>query len=195
MNPEPTELLRGTRVRNDRFDPRDGLLRGRPAIIEMLWYLVKMVFFLTAFPWPSRLKSVLLSLFGAHVGVGLKMKPRVNIHLPWKLEIGDHVWIGEEAWILNFEPVAIGSHACISQRAFLCTGNHDYRAPNMRFRNAAITVSAGAWIGAAAFIAPGVTIGVDSVVTAGSTVLDDLPAAMICSGQPCRPVRPRWIDS
>ena len=163
-------------------------------MIEALWYLVKVIFFLSALPWPSGLKRGLLCAFGATVGRGVYIKPRVNVHFPWKLRVGDNVWIGEEANIINFEPVDIGPHVCISQRAFLCCGNHDYRHPAMPYRNAPITVSDGAWVGAQVFVAPGVTIGVDAVATAGSVVTKDLPAGMVCTGNPCVAVKRRWRD-
>ena len=181
-----------TKVRNDLFDPSQGLDRGRSKMIEAAWYLVKCLFFLSPFPWPIRWRVILLRAFGATVGVGVYVKPRVNIHFPWKLRMGDHAWIGEEAFILNFEPVAIGAHACISQRAFLCTGNHDFRDPAMSYRNQPIVISDGVWIGAQCFVGPGVTIETDAVVTAGSVVLSNLPAGMICSGNPCAARTPRW---
>lgn len=181
-----------TKVRNDRFNPRDGLARGRGALTEMLWYGCKMVFLLSAFPWPSSIKVRLLRAFGARVGNGVRIKPRVNIHFPWKLEIGDHAWIGEEVFILNFELVRVGAHACLSQRAFLCTGNHDFRDVTMRYRNASINVEAGAWVGAQVFVAPGVTIGIDAVITAGSVVLKDAPACMVSGGNPAQAIKPRW---
>jgi putative colanic acid biosynthesis acetyltransferase WcaF len=183
-----------TRVRQDCFDPRRNLERGRPRAVEGAWYLCKLLFFLSAFPWPSGLRVTLLRAFGARVGVGVVIKPRVNIHFPWKLSVGDHAWLGEEACILNFEPVTIGAHACVSQRAFLCAGNHDFRDVTMPYRNAPITVGDGAWVGAAVFVAPGVTIGDEAVVTAGSVVTRDLPAATICAGNPCVPLRPRWKE-
>jgi hypothetical protein len=120
-----------TRVRNDLFDGRPDLDRGRSGWVEALWYLLKCAFFLSALPWPAGLKCGLLRRFGAKIGSGVYIKPRVNIHFPWKLEIGDHSWIGEEVFLLNLEPIVIGSHCCISQRAFLCTGNHDFRRPDM----------------------------------------------------------------
>jgi putative colanic acid biosynthesis acetyltransferase WcaF len=118
----------------------------------------------------------------------------VNIHLPWKLKVGDHAWIGEEVFILNFELVQIGTQCCLSQRAFLCTGNHDYSQPDFRFRNQPITVEDGAWIGAQVFVAPGITIGTEAVITAGSVVTKNMPARTVCSGNPCQPVKPRWKD-
>ena len=181
-----------TRVRNDLFDRRIGLLRGRPIAVEALWYLIKCIFFLSCVPWPSMLKRGLLRIFGARVGKAVYLKPRVNIHFPWKLSIGDHTWIGEEVFILNFECVTVGGHCCISQRAFLCTGNHDYGKVQMPYRNAPISIGDGAWVGAQVFVGPGVTIGSEAVVAAGSVVTKDLPQSMVCRGNPCVPVKPRW---
>ena len=98
-----------TRIRNDLFDPRKGLDRGRPAWVEAVWYVLKCLFFLSPLPWPSSFKCALLRLFGATIGRGVYLKPRLNVHFPWKLRIGDHAWVGEEVFILNFEPVAIGA--------------------------------------------------------------------------------------
>ena len=122
------------------------------------------------------------------------IKPRVNIHFPWKLTLGDHCWLGEECFILNFEPVSVGAHACLSQRAMLCGGNHDFRTYDFAYRNGPISVGRGAWVGAQVFVAPGVTIHEYAVATAGSVVLQDLPANQVCAGNPCRPVKRRFPD-
>jgi putative colanic acid biosynthesis acetyltransferase WcaF len=181
-----------TRVRNDLFDPKNGLDRGRPRPIEGIWYGLKCLLFLTPCPFPSALKRIALRSFGARIGCGVVIKPRVNIHFPWKLSVGDYTWIGEEVFILNFEPVTIGAHCCISQRVFLCAGNHDYRHPRMPYRNQPIVVEDGAWVGAQAFVASGVTIGSEAVIAAGSVVTHDQPAGMVCAGNPSAPVKNRW---
>jgi putative colanic acid biosynthesis acetyltransferase WcaF len=184
-----------TRVRNDLFDPNNGLNRGRSFWFEAAWYAVKCVCFLPPWPVPSAIKRVILRYFGARIGRGVVIKPRVNIHLPWKLTVGDFSWIGEEVFILNFEQVAIGAHCCISQRAFLCTGNHDFRQPDMRYRNEPIFIGDGAWVGAQSFIAPGVMIGNEAVITAGAVVITNQPAQEVCSGNPCLPRKHRWRSS
>jgi putative colanic acid biosynthesis acetyltransferase WcaF len=181
-----------TRVRNDLFVASRGLDRGRPKLIEAVWYLLKCAVFLTPLPFPSRLKCAILRAFGATIGSGVVIKPRVNIHFPWKLSVGDHAWIGEEVFILNLEPVTIGAHCCISQRVFICTGNHDYRQPDMAYRSQPIVINDGAWVGAQVFVSPGVTIGADAVITAGSVVTRSLPAELVCTGNPCVPVKNRW---
>ncbi len=182
-----------TRVRNDKFDSRHGLNRGRSKPVEALWYIAKCLVFLSRWPIPSGIKCAMLRLFGASVGRGAGLEARrLNIHFPWKLSVGDFAWIGEEVFILNFEPVTIGAHCCISQRAFLCTGNHDFRQPDMPYRNQPITIEDGAWVGAQVFVGPGVTIGTETVISAGSVVTRNLPAGMVCAGNPCVPRTPRW---
>ena len=183
---------RMTRVRNDLFEPGRGLERGRSLGVEALWYLIKCLVFLTPLPFSSRIKVIILRCFGAQVGRGVVIKPRVNIHFPWKLSVGDYSWLGEEVFILNFEPVVIGTHCCISQRAFLCAGNHDYKDPAMPYRNQPITVGDGAWVGAQVFVAPGANIGSETVISAGSVVTRDQPPGMVCAGNPCRALKQRW---
>lgn len=194
MPAEPSADPTPSRVRLDHFSPALGLERGRSRLVEAAWYACKWAFFLSALPWPRVFKRGLLRLFGARIGRGVVIKPRVNIQFPWKLTLGDHCWLGESCWLLNFEPIQLDEHVCVSQRAFLCGGNHDYRAEDFRYRNAPIRVHRGAWIGAGVFVAPGVTIGAYAVATAGSVVTHDLPVGQICSGHPCRPVRPRFPD-
>lgn len=191
-SPQPADSP-ATAIRLDRFDSAKGLDRGRSRLTEACWYLVKCVFFLSPLPWPMKWKRSLLRRFGAAVGRAVVIKPRINIHFPWKLSIGDHTWLGEEVFILNFEPVAIGAHVCISQRSFLCTGNHDFRDPEFSYRNAPIRVGDGTWIGAQCFVAPGVSIGSETVVGAGSVVTKDLSSGWICRGNPCIPISERKI--
>jgi putative colanic acid biosynthesis acetyltransferase WcaF len=166
--------------------------RGAGHLKETFWYLTKVIFFLSAIPYPNSFKAFLLKMYGAKVGKGLIIKPRVNIHFPWKLIIGDDVWIGEEALILNFEKISIGSNVCISQRAFLCGGNHNYMDPSMPFRNGPITLYDGVWVGASCFVGPNVTIGTDSVVVAASSVTTNLESNGIYRGDPAVFIKHRW---
>lgn len=181
-----------SKVKLKNFDASIGLDREASKLKEASWYLVKVFFFLSALPYPASFKVWLLRIFGARIGERVNIKPRVNIHMPWKLEVGDDVWIGEEVFILNFEKVRIGSNVTVSQRAFLCCGNHDFREPSMPYRNAPITLEDGAWVGAASFIGPGVNVGVDTVVAAGSVVTSSLPPNGVYSGNPLSLKGARW---
>lgn len=175
--------------KNPEFDREAGRMK------EFAWLAMRSLCFeRSVMPW-YRLRRGILRSFGAQVGSGVVVKPQVKITFPWKLSIGDHSWLGEEAWILNLAPVSIGSHVCISQRAFLCTGSHDWTDPAFALVAKPITIGDHVWICSSVFVAPGVTIGDRSVVTAGSVVTQDLPAGMICSGNPCKPEREREIRS
>jgi putative colanic acid biosynthesis acetyltransferase WcaF len=169
-----------SRVNLAGFDASSNLNRGANKLKEGSWYIIKIFLFLTAFPYPNKLKIYVLKLFGANIGKNVVIKPRVNIHLPWKLNVGDNVWIGEEVFILNFEGISIGNNVCISQRAFLCGGNHNYLIPNMPYKNGQIILNDGCWIGASSFIGPNVSIGVDTVITVGSIVTRNVDNNVVC---------------
>jgi putative colanic acid biosynthesis acetyltransferase WcaF len=77
----------------------------------------------------SGLKVSILKLFGAKIGQGVRIKPGVRVKFPWELDIGDHVSIGEGVWLDNLAKISIADHGCISQDAYLCTGNHDWPEP------------------------------------------------------------------
>lgn len=181
-----------SRVRLDLFDSSSGLDRGASKAKEGIWYIVKLVFFLSALPYPSKLKAYLLRLFGAKIGKNVVIKPRVNIHLPWKLSIGNDVWLGEEVFILNFEMISIGNNVCVSQRAFLCGGNHDFRQPSMPYRNGPITLNDGCWIGAGCFVGPNVTVGEDTIATVNSVVTSNLDPNSIYRSNQLVKAGPRW---
>ncbi len=168
--------------------------RGASRLKELLWIVVRGLFFLPSWPLPSGLRVSLLRLFGARVGEGVVIRSRVNITFPWRLEIGDHVWFGEEVMILSLAPVRIGSNVCISQRAFLCTGNHDYTSPAFDLITKPIRVEQGSWIGAASFVGPGVTVGSMAVLTAGSVATNNLLASGIYRGNPAMRVRERVLQ-
>jgi len=172
---------------NPQFD------RGASRFKEMLWVLVSCLFFATPCPLPSVLRVFWLRCFGAKIGRGVVIKPQVKITFPWKLTLGNHIWLGEECWLLNLEHVSIADHVCISQRAFLCTGNHNYKSPKFDLSVKPIQVEAGAWIGASAFVGPGVKVGSHAVLTAGSVATDDLQPFGICRGNPAVWVKAREL--
>ena len=170
-----------------------GFDRGASRLKEALWVLVRCLCFAPPWPLPSALRVFCLRRFGAQIGRVVVIRARVNIHFPWRLTLGDHVWIGEECWLLNLAPITLGSHVCLSQRTFLCTGNHDYRAPAFDLIVKPIHVAAGAWIGAGALVGPGVTVGTHAVLTAGSVASADLQPNGIYRGNPATLIRERII--
>jgi putative colanic acid biosynthesis acetyltransferase WcaF len=165
-----------------------GFDRGASRGKELLWVLVRCLFFESAWPWPSSLRVFWLRLFGARVGRGCVIRSRVHISFPWRLRLGDHVWMGEGVFVLSLAEVEMGDHVCVSQRAFLCTGAHDHRRESFDLRTAPIRIGPHAWVAAHAILLPGVTIGEGAVVGAGSVVKRDVPPFVIVEGNPAAPV-------
>ena len=170
-----------------------GFHSGRSYPYRALWLIVEAVVLLNPIVTPYGLKRFVLRTFGAKVGRQVVIKPNVHVKYPWRLEIGDNAWIGERAWIDNFVSVRIGANAVVSQGAYLCTGNHDWSDPGMGLVVKFITIQDGAWVGAFARIAPGVTVGQEAVVTLGSVLLEDAEARGVYMGNPAVRVRDRTI--
>lgn len=162
----------------DRFRPiaRLDLARFQRPVIpgdrgfagKAVWYVTNALVFQSTLLSliPSGWKTAILRAFGAKTGRGIVIKPRVTIKAPWFLEIGDHSWIGEGVWIDNHTRVRIGSNVCISQGAYIFTGNHDWNDPQFAFFCKPVEIGDGAWITAFQKIPPG------SVVPPGVAVLD-----------------------
>ena len=184
VHPLPVDLSRYT---TGQFN------RGAGALKEGLWLVVSLVLFrLCPFSF-SALKRAVLRAFGAKIGRNVILKPQVKITFPWKLTVGDHVWFGEECWLLNLEHIVIGSNVCVSQRAVLCTGSHDYKRVTFNLITRPITLEDGSWIGAGSWVGPGVTIGSHAILTLGSVATRNLAAGGIYQGNPAILVKLRVI--
>ncbi len=164
-----------------------------PPAKRAVWLLVSRIFFETSIPWPSSLKSNLLRGFGANVGNGVVIKPRVKIKYPWFLDVGDDCWLGEHCWIDNLAQVSLGESVVISQQAYLLTGSHDYKAPGFDLITSPIEIGDGGWIGAKATVCPGVVVGELAVLALGSVASSDLEAKGIYRGNPAEKIRNREI--
>ena len=141
----------------------------------------------------SGIRIFLLRLFGAKIGKGVVVKPGVNIKYPWNLSIGNYTWIGENVWIDNLTHISIGNDVCISQGAYLLTGNHDFSKKTFDLMVKPITIEDGVWIGAKVIVCPGVTAESHAVLTAGSVATKNLAAYTIYSGHPAAAVKERSI--
>ncbi len=74
-------------------------------------------------------RSFLLRLFGATMGANCHFYPRSKVWAPWNLICADQVTAGDGAEIYNPAPVTLGSHAILSQDAYVCGATHDYDDP------------------------------------------------------------------
>ena len=181
-----------TQVNNALY--KTNLTIGANKIKQICWYFINAIIFNTSFFPVSALKIVLLKIFGAKLGLGVVIKPNVNIKYPWKLTIGHYTWIGEGVWIDNLDIVTIGSSVCISQNAFLLTGNHDFKKQTFNLITSPIIIEDGVWIGAAAIVCPGVTCGSHAVLSVAAVATKNLDPYFIYKGNPATKTIERIIE-
>lgn len=179
-------------VRLAAFDG-SGFNKGAGFLKITLWYFVNALLVRASWNPFMGVKIALLRMFGAKIGKGLVIKNNVVIKSPWNLTVGDDCWLGEDCWIDNLDKVCIGNNVCISQGALLLTGNHDYTLSSMPYRNAAITLEDGAWIGAKAVVCPGVAVHRNAILTVGSVATKEMEENGIYQGNPAVRVRTRVL--
>lgn len=158
-----------------------------------IWqFLVKPLYLLIPYGL-SDLRVGILRLFGARIGTHCNIQKRVDILIPWNLELGNHVALGHDTCILNFAEVSIGPMSVVSQYSHLCTGTHNPSDPHFKLVFSPIVIEAESWIASGAFVGPGVHIGRGCVIGAQSVVTKDQPAWSICAGNPCKKLKDRTM--
>ena len=165
--------------------------RGRSAIVVQLWWLVQSTLFAMSPQFMFGWRRWLLKQFGAEIGADVLIRPSVRVTYPWKVKIGDRVWIGDNAELYSLGEIEIGDDVVISQKSYLCAATHDLSKPSFDMISQKITIEDQAWLATDVFVAPGVTIGRGALIGARSSVFSDMPAGMICIGSPAKPVKPR----
>lgn len=120
------------------------------------------------------------------------------IEPPFRCDYGKNIRIGKKFYanfnlvILDGAPVTIGDHVFIAPNVGLYTAGHPLDVPqrnrNMEFA-LPITIGNNVWIGGSVVVTPGVRIGDNTVIGAGSVVTKDIPSNVIAAGNPCRVIR------
>ena len=166
-----------SKYNNDWYKPGNKFIR-------FLWFFVN-VFFLQSKLCPfNNVKVFLLRIFGAQVGNNVIIKPGVNIKYPWKLKIGNHVWIGEKVWIDNLDDIIIGDNVCLSQGSMLLCGSHNYKSSTFDLLIGKIIIEDGVWIGSKSVVLQNVTCKNHSVLSVNSVASSNLDEYSIYRGNP-----------
>jgi putative colanic acid biosynthesis acetyltransferase WcaF len=105
--------------------------------------------------------------------------------------MGKYSCLANDVDCFSVAPVKLGAHTTVSQYAFLCTATHDYEDPDFRQITEPIEINDYAWVGARAFIGPGVRIGEGAVVGATASVYQEVPEWTVVAGNPARVINKR----
>jgi putative colanic acid biosynthesis acetyltransferase WcaF len=188
----PSDGMRATDgVRLDLYQAK-GFDRGRPAWIEAIWLLLQPVLVTSPLSC-SLVRRLALRLMGAHIGRGVTIKGGVRVKFPWRLRVGDHCWIGQDAWLDNLAEIIIGNHCCLSQGVYLCTGSHDWASTSFDLMVKPIVLEDQVWLAAHSVVGPGVVARRGAVLALGSVATAELSPWHIHRGNPAFPIRPRAI--
>src|SRR3979411_30673 len=176
--------------------PDHGVGQGSPwpsgdRALRLLWEFCWFVFCVwtpkPANPW----RLFWLDLFGATIQGKPFLHQRARIAIPGPLPLRDRACLGDRANAYSLGEIEIGARATVAQEVYLSTGSHDFSHPALQLVTARITIGDDAFIGARAFVMPGVEIGARSVIGACSVVTKDIPPGLFDAGNPCKVIRPR----
>lgn len=168
---------------------------GAPLWQQVAWYYLGSPLVSSYWILSYDFKCWVLRYFGAQVGKGVAIKPGLKVKFPWRLVVGDFVWLGENCWIDNVALVTIDSHACVSQEVYLCTGNHDWTSPTFQLKDTPIHIGESCWVAARATVGPGAKLGRGAVLSLGSVTSGSLAPMTIYAGNPAQPIKERKLRS
>lgn len=158
---------------------------------RLVWNVVWALFYRLS-PRPFHAwRSFLLRLFGAKVGPNCHFYPGSKVWAPWNLICAGHVAAGDGAEIYNPAPITFGSHAIISQGAYVCGATHDFDDPDFPLLAYSMQIGAYAWICARACVGPGVNVGEGAVLGLASVASRDLEPWAVYAGSPAVRVKER----
>ena len=132
-----------------------------------------------------------LRTFGGKVHGTPFVHQRARIAMPWNLTLHDRACLGDRANAYSLGEIEIGAGATVAQEVYLSTGSHDFTQSGLPLVTGKITIGEEAFLGARAFVMPGITIGAGSVIGACAVVTKDVPPGVFAAGNPCQVLRPR----
>jgi putative colanic acid biosynthesis acetyltransferase WcaF len=141
------------------------------------------------------LRSLILRLFGARTSLRAVICKGAWIEMPWALSIGDYSTIGPRANVYNLGGVSLGARTTLSQDVYLCGGTHDYTDPTYPLLRKKIEIGDDVWVGAGAFVYPGVKIGDGAVIAARAVVVKDVEPWTVVGGNPARFIKKRVMNA
>ncbi len=139
----------------------------------------------------DRIPALLKDLFG-RTGENVWLEPPFHCDYGWNIEVGENFFANYNLTVLDVGKVVFGDNAVIAPNVSIHTAGHpvhpDSRNSGYEY-GLPITVGNNVWLGGNVVILPGVTIGDNAVIGAGSVVTKDVPANVIAAGNPCRVIR------
>lgn len=158
---------------------------------RLLWSVVHLLLYRTS-PAPLHAwRALLLRCFGATIGPECHFYPASKVWAPWNLYCADQVTAANGAEIYNPAPMHFGTHAIVSQGAYLCGATHDYNRADFPLLAYEMRFGAYSWICARASVGPGVQVAEGAVLGLASVATRSLEAWTVYAGNPAVALKPR----
>lgn len=141
--------------------------------------------------------AILTRLLGSF-GTGCALRAPLYVDYGSNIHLGDDVFLNYGCVLLDVCPIRIGDMTQIGPYVQILTADHprDAATRDQGYETGKpITIGRNVWIGGGALLLPGVTVGDDAVIGAGSVVTRDVPAGVTVAGNPARPLAPRAMDA
>ena len=156
----------------------------------LLWDVIWTIFCKWTPKPANRWRLFWLKIFGANIYGIPFVHQRSRIYIPWNLVLHDHACLGDRTNAYSLDTITIEEHATVAQEAYLCTGTHAFDRPSLDLVTGPIIIRKGAFVGARAFLLPGVTVGKSAIVGACSVVTRDVPDQAVVAGNPAKEITP-----
>ena len=145
-------------------------------------------------PCEGEKRSALIKQMFAEVGENCYIEP--PFHANWggyHTHLGKNVYANFNLTLVDDTDIYIGDYTMLGPNVVLATAGHPV-CPELRARayqyNLPVHIGKNCWLGAGVVVLPGVSIGDNSIIGAGSIVTKDIPANVVAVGNPCRVMRP-----
>ncbi|MDX9911787.1 MAG: hypothetical protein RBS39_08155 [Phycisphaerales bacterium] len=168
--------------------PSPHSLKNRLA--RVFWGVVQLSIFRYSPPKAYAWRRMLLRMFGARIGSGVRVGRRLRVWGPWNLVVHDGASIGDYCDLYSVDHIEIGRNTHIDIACYLCGATHDHTHPRFPLTPAPIVLKDDVWLESDCFVGPGVTIGRGAVLRARTSAFKDLAPDLMYLGSPARPVGP-----
>ena len=170
------------------YDPADPQIAQ-----EQLLCLDKLYEYNTSRPTQMQKREQLLKEMFAEIGQGCYIEPPLHANWAGKhVHLGDNVYANFNLTLVDDTHIYIGDRTKLGPNVVISTAGHPI-LPELRMQglqyNMPVHIGKNCWLGAGVLVMPGVTIGDNTVIGAGSVVTRDIPANVVAMGTPCRVVR------
>lgn len=178
----------------DKLHSEELYFPGDPEIMEEQNRCLELLYDYNATrPSESDRRAALLKEMFAEIGEGCYIEPPLRSNFG-----GHHVHFGKQVYanfnltLVDDTHIYVGDYTMIGPNVTIATAGHPL-LPMLRQKglqyNASVRIGKNCWIGAGAILLPGVTVGDDTVIGAGSVVTKDIPSGVVAVGSPCRVLR------